>query len=599
MNTSIYDYITEQESEFLMSVQITNNWPWNFQEHVRKSFLYFNSKFTSGDQDSRPFANIIRPILNLQFRAEGFDVKDIVLYINDKVNYFKSFLVKKYHQKWARENEIDTFIDKLVETWIVYGGVLVKKTSDKKPEVVPWQRIAFCDQTSIMSGPIAEKHYFSPDELKDYEKRGWYNVDEAIVLSKPEKTRQQVVSKTPGRYVEVYEVHGIFPLSWLYDRDEQGNYTGKYFSEDQDPSTYVQQVHICCAYDTKEGKKGITLYKAREKEVPYKFCPRDEIFGRALGFGGAEELFEAQIWANYSEIMKKELLDQASKIIYQTMDENLANKNNTVNMVSGQIVKTTDPNGLRQIDTFPRNLNLFENSFEKWQTQARTMGAANEAILGEPPTAGTPFKSVELQAMESHSLHEYRKGKLAIFVDEIYRDWIMPYISREITNGDEFLATLDLDEMQYVADNVVRNTVNNRVKEMVLSGELPEPEAVEELKRQTREDFARQGNKRFIQILKGELKNAPMSVEISIAGKQKNLVNYTDKLVNVFRTILTNPQILQSPPMAKLFNDIIESSGLTPVDFTGFSFIAPQPQASLAQTEPLQNVAQQPKLIPA
>ncbi|MEK7520029.1 MAG: 50S ribosomal protein L25 [Patescibacteria group bacterium] len=42
------------------------------------------------------------------------------------------------------------------------GGVLVKNINEKKPEVVELLSLAFCDQTSILSGPFGVKHYFNP-----------------------------------------------------------------------------------------------------------------------------------------------------------------------------------------------------------------------------------------------------------------------------------------------------------------------------------------------------------------------------------------------------------------------------------------------------
>ena len=37
-----------------------------------------------------------------------------------------------------------------------FGGTIVKDVNDVAPEVVPLQRIAFCDQTDILSGTIAD-----------------------------------------------------------------------------------------------------------------------------------------------------------------------------------------------------------------------------------------------------------------------------------------------------------------------------------------------------------------------------------------------------------------------------------------------------------
>src|SRR3990167_635946 len=99
---TIYQLIKSEEENFKLPIQIADNWDWNLPEHARKSLLYKNSQYTKGTAD-RPFKNITRPILNLQYRAEGFDVKDILLYVDDVKNYYKSLLLRKYHERWARE----------------------------------------------------------------------------------------------------------------------------------------------------------------------------------------------------------------------------------------------------------------------------------------------------------------------------------------------------------------------------------------------------------------------------------------------------------------------------------------------------------------
>ena len=79
---NVHDYITEQESAFKQPIHLEDGWWWNFRDHIRRSFLYKNSQFLkkNEDRDKRPYKNIIRPILNIQYRTEGFDVKDIELY---------------------------------------------------------------------------------------------------------------------------------------------------------------------------------------------------------------------------------------------------------------------------------------------------------------------------------------------------------------------------------------------------------------------------------------------------------------------------------------------------------------------------------------
>ena len=604
----IYSFITTEEANFKLPIPFADTGTWNMYSHVNLTVKYKNSIYRDGYDENRPFKNIIRPILNLAYRAEGFDVKDIVLFVNDKVNYFKSFLVRKFHEMWARKVGLDTFIDELVEAWVDFGGVLVKDINNERPEVVPWQRISFVDQTDVLSGPICEKHYLSPNQLKETEKKGWKNVDQVITLARKETNVKTAEygrrAETPGKYIEVYELHGAFPRHWLYDKDEGGNYSGKYFdetNEESEDNEYVGQVHVCAFYQTPEGmKRGITLYKSRENTLPYKLSLRDKIFGRALGLGGAEELFQDQVWTNYGTIHIKNMLDAASKIVFQTTDPAYANRNKIQGMENLEITVVEDEKEIRQIDTRPLNIAVFENSVKEWEAHARQMGAANESILGESPSAGTPFKLQELITAESHSLHEYRKGQLATFVDEVYRDWIIPYIAREISKGQEFLAELDLEELRAIADNLVIKETNAMVKEMILNGQDVFSEDLQAHKQMVRDDFMKGGSKRFVEILKGELKSAPIDIEINIVGKQKDLVGRTDKLVNILRQMIStyNPQtqtfmIFEDPRMLKLFNQIIESSGLSPIDF----YAPPQVRQPMnPNVNSLAQLAQRPEL---
>jgi hypothetical protein len=215
--------------------------------------------------------------------------------------------------------------------------------------------------------------------------------------------------------------------------------------------------------------------------------------------------------------------------------------------------------------------------FDKWDEEmlehARTTGAAQEAIMGDQPPANTPFKSVEYQAMESHSLHKYRIGKYAKFIEEMYKDWFIPYMVKQITKGIKFLSELDLDDMQKVADEAVKNKAKKLLKKRVLSSQVVFPDELKLYKDVIREEFMKD-NKKFLEILKEEFKSLPIKVKVNVSSKQKDLASWTDKLVGVFRQIIgsVNPQtgqsMLDDPRVAKLFNDILVSAGLSPIDFS-------------------------------
>jgi hypothetical protein len=595
----VYAYIKQEESRYqVMPVPVVEGYEWLMFEHVRLTTLYLNSQYKTGKEDSKPFRNIILPKVNLEHRAVEFDLDEIEFFVNSDENY-KSFLVKKFHERWALEHDLADFLDKLSETYTDYGGVLVKNTNDAL-ELVPFQRLAFVDQTDMMSGPVCEKHQYSPDQLMDMAAKGWGNpkngatatLEEIITLAKSEKANSQnqggngtqSKAKTPGKYIEVYELHGTLPESFLDP-------------ENGDPNKFVRQMQIVAFYQKKgsDGKAGITLFAGKEKASLYKAFRRDEVYGRALGRGAVEELFEPQVWVNYSEIAKTDMLTQLSKVIYQTDDQSFKTRNGTAEMENGDVLTYADGKPLTQLNTQAINLTAFENAVTSWDLQAQQIAAATDPIAGAPAPSNTPGELGILQNQEAHSLHEYRKGRLSIFVTEIYRDWVIPKVKRAVASGSQFLADLSTDEMGQLVDQVVAHEFNKTIIAKVLSGEIVYPDDAQALEQAYRKQFFKSGNKKLITILEGELSDLPLEVEVNITDKQRNMGLMAQKFSAIFtqavNVLQLNPNFFtEHPEMAKLFNEIVESYGLSALAF-GINGTLPTPQQ---QQPPQQTSNQQP-----
>ena len=595
INDTIFSYITQQEQAYRRPIDINRVWKWNMFDHIELSELYKYSQLSTGKDDFKPVKNITRPILNLQYRTEDIDVKDVQMYIDDPDRFHLSFLIKKYHDDvFVVENDLDSFFDKLNESRIDFGAGLSKKLAGPRPEVVPLQTIAFCDQTDMLSGPIGLKHFYSPDQLLEMSSVGWGNtlkgatitLKELIALSRDEKNEagEAASVKTPGRYIEIYEVHGNLPK--------------RYFDDEDVSEEYETRLWVVAFYQKENSgdKEGVILYTEIESESPFKVVKRDDVHGRALGFGGAEELFESQVWVNYDMIRMQDMLDSASKTILKASGKNgaaIAQRSRIRDMDNNEIIDVGEGGDLSQVDMYPRNFALFEKSIQGWEAHAQQMGAANDALMGISPSSGTPFKLQELVTDNSKGTHDFRRGQFAKHIEEIYKDWIIPHIAKKITEGSRFLSTLDIEEMQYIADSLIRNESIKMKREFVLSngGLAPAPEMVQQFEEQVREQFRKRGPKYFIEILKGEFKDPSICVKINVAGKQKNLNSMTDKIVNIFRFVFSNPQgfsqVMQLPGMAKSFNSILEFSGLSPVDFYGIEKLAmAQPQGQAQQGVP-------------
>jgi hypothetical protein len=564
---NVFDYIKQEKTAYeTRGVPLTPNWEWSMRDHINRSFSLKNSKFTTGNNDNkRPFKNIIIPIANVNYRTEGFDVKDVELYVDDSDYFHLSLLARKYHEKWARENNIDTAIDESVESHFDYGLILVKNVNETRPEVVPLQRIAFCDQTDILSGPICEVHHLSIDQLLDM-KGKWYDdeIDMAVAQAEAKKnvSLANKDAKTPGKYIEAFELHGTFPLTWLNKGEEE-----EYTKEDG----YHPQIYIATYYKGEDGRdKGICLFKGKEYKPVYKAYKRTSRFGTACGMGGIEELFDPQTWANYSEIHLQKMLETTSKIVIKA-SKAAVDRNNTTELKNGQIIKVETGEIFEQVVIQPFNKAAFDNYVNAWEQQARTLGSASDPALGLNSKSGTPLGETQIVTSQGEGIHEYRQGKIASFWGEIYRDWVITRLQKDMSRGDKWVDELSLDELQEVAERVAVNATNKRVAEMVLANQSVTPEDQETMRNFIKSEFMKGGKKRFLEIAEAEFKKLPLKLKFNIAGKQKYMAEMVNKLNGVFRTVFANPAVLQAPGMGELFNNILESSGLSPINFASFT----------------------------
>ena len=596
---TIFEYATQEESSYkTREIQVSDNVTWNMYTYLTQGFNLKNGWFINASNNlltKHPFKNIILQILEFRYAAEDRDVKDILFHIDDPEKHHISFLVKKYWKNvYTVENDIDSFIDDIIEEKVDFGGCLVEKGSGAVPKARGLREIAFCDQTDLLGGPIGFKFNFSPDALRDKAKLGWGDekngadipLERLIFNAKNQKdapAQEGLQNQVTGKNIEVYVVRGQMPESYLNDSGKE--------------EVMVNQIQVIAFYQDEKNpnnKTGVTLYKNKETEEVFKFHTPKKIYNRALGKGTIEELTDAQIWTNFAEIQKVNMLKAASKIVFQTTDESYANRQKIRDMENLEITTTKDGATISQVPTGSPNIQLFNQALVEWENHARILGGATEALLGIQPPAGSPFRLQERVVFEGKKPHERRAGKFDKFLEEIIRDWVLPHMAREITKGKKFLVTLSYDEMAWLTERIATNRAAKEQVEAVLSGRIPED--FEALKERFRQDFAQGGNEKFLEILKDELKGIEMKVEIVVSNKQTDLGLMVDKLVNVLRQYLAAPQMRQDPIATKLLNKILEASGLSSVDFDAVNRTLPLALPEQT-TKPIQDIAKREAIV--
>ncbi len=592
MIKDIYSYVKAEETNFESDkIRIGDNWDWNFRDHVQLIFHLKNGVFYTGENNFlRAFKQVMRPLLRLSYWTEDIELKDVVFFIEGQNGRVLSFLVKKYHDEvYARENDLDTFIDEITESDIDYGGVLVQKTSKARPEVMSLNSIAFCDQTDALGGPVGFKHTFSPDALRKMSAMGWgeesngatISIDELIVLADDNKAPDTMgntkTNQVPGKVIEVYIVRGNLPEAYLEDND---NY-----------EEWYNQLQIIAFYTDKNKKKvGVTLYRKKEDEGNLMFHTSEKIHGRALGFSDGEMLIQPQVWTNFLTIHKTGLLEAASKNVVYTDDEGFGGKNNLSDVENLEVLKVAEG---RKFDFVPTvggdNIAVISNAVNEWFEAAQLDTAAFDPIMGKEAASGTTFKGQERTVAQGRGWHDRRRGQRAKFIELVYRQLIIPKIAKEITKGKKFLATLSAEELTWVVDQLATNHANDKIKKaMIEEGKVLSKEEQDQITRTFKENFIKGGNKRILEILEGEFDDIEIKMGINVAGKQKDLVNLSDKLLSIFQFVFANPTgfqtAMQIPALAKSFQDILEFSGLNQTDF--ISLLTPPAQPLPQEGQP-------------
>lgn len=589
-NPDIHDWVTNEENLFQTDeIKVGDNWWWNFRNHVQMIFHLKNGLFFTGQNNwLRAFKNIMEPILELSYWTEDLEVKDVTFFIESEVGKVLSFFVKKYHDEvYTREHDLDTLFDEITESDLDYGGVIVQEGANR-PEIISLNSVAFCDQTDILGGAIAFKYYFSPSKLRGMSKFGWgeekngatISLEDLCTLATFEKDTGGMIgdkqNKVPSKTIEVYVVRGNMPDHYLKDNN--------------DMEYYCNQLQIIAEYyDKDNNKQGVFLYRKEASEDDLKFFTSKAVYMRALGRGVGERLLHPQIWTNFLTIHKMAMLEAGAKSPLVTDDPTWTQKNKIQDMENLEVTTIEDGKEVKLIQTInPTNIQLYDNDINFWYEHAQNAGAAQDPILGKEAASGTTFRGQERSVAQGRGSHDKRRGQRAKFIEDIYRSWIIPDITKEILKGKKFMATLSTEEITWVANELAESLTTKRVKDMILyEGKMVSKEEQDALRQITKDTFLKKGNKHLLQILKDEFSDVELKIGINVAGKQKNLVELSDKLLSIFQFIFANPQGFQSamqiPALAKSFENILEYGGMSIADFSTLMQAPTQPIVSPIQ----------------
>jgi hypothetical protein len=548
----------------------------NPKEIIRRVEFYTNSEYLSGNKDSlgrqKPFYNVSNYRVTTAKTNTDLDVKDIRYEPDSLKDAIPAMLINHELYKNLKDTNFSLTLNEMGMTRPKYGGLLVKKTKkDGKLniEVVDWVNVDF-DPGDVLGGAIIETFYMQPSELAE-RSDVWDNVDAVL------KEHNRVNKNKPAK-IEVKQISGDFPESLYPDNENNNDYV--------DNGKYARM----CMYVAYIGKKKYLLYYEYEKNVEYKYLPWETI-GKGLGRGVVEDGFESQWAINDAMISMKNAMELSGKVVLAT-DSQKVSGNAITGVDNGHIFELEPGRSITSLNLSASSLPQFQNIIELWNQQYDRVASTFDANTGEAPTAGTPYSQTALLNQVANTPFEYRREEWGIFLNEILNDWILPEIKKNIKKAHYLTSEFSDEELDLIDESIANLETNKMIIDTVLNGGMIEEGVPEQYNSQVRQELAKRGKKREIDIPEGFL-DVEGRLTANITGELKNKAALLQSLDSIFKTVVStfNPNTgtygaLQDPALSKIFGQIIEMSG---VPFSSAQF-RPTQQADVSAIQPTQPI---------
>lgn len=584
MQNSIHQLVREAEDNFLNgSVSLSQYVDWSMHDTIETVDAYYNSKFTSGSEDSlgrpKPFFNICTAAVNVWYRATDLDRKNIRIIPDKSSNTALAFIANVLLQQWMKDSRFGVFLNEWGRTLAKYGSAVVKfveQDGELHASVVPWNRF-IADPIDFNAIPRVEKLYYTPSQLR---KHPLYDKEQVeLLIETAQESRETLDGETKDNksdFIEVYEVHGELPLSNLTDKEE-------------DNETFVQQMHVI-AYSALKGSKteynDFSLYRGRESKDPYMLTHLIPEEGRTLAIGAVESLFEAQWMANHSIKNEKDTLDLSTKLFFQTPDTNFQGRNVLTQVEVGEIFTHKENMPITQVNNTKSDIVQLQNFRTSWLALASEITSTPDAIKGQTLPSGTPYSLGAFLGAQANSLFEIMTENKGLQLEEMMRTFVLPHLKTKMDSKDEIVAILDeqsiteIDAM-YIPREAVKR-YNKRTAESIFelaenpNAPIPSPFQQEVEEQGVKESLAPLGNKRFFKpdevgekTWKEALKDLEMELIVEVTNENTDKQATLTTLATIFQTVAGNPAVLQDPNAKMLFNAILkETNVISPIQLS-------------------------------
>ena len=558
---TIYEYVQAQITSYPQKALDLKYRSFNQYDTLNQIVAYTDSHYTSGQIDERnrrkPFFNISNRILHKQRTAEDIDTKDINLTTQRPDHYAKSMLMSVANKKWMKLTNFPLTLNKMTETRGRFGGLLVKKVIKDGMVTIEVADLSqlITDPVDIASGTKIDPQKYNASELIDMKKSGWYNIDEAIALNEMDDSTDNT------DYIDVYIIDGVLPRT--------------YKDENAEKNEYSHQMHVITLSTTlddngDEKTEGITLYCSETKENVYKYLPYENVSGRSLGRGMVEQSFEAQMSINEIIINEKNTMDVTGKALATVQGGSGIKGSNILDgYVDGTVIEDTTGT-LKPFQFQANNISYNQTMRQAWTNNNDGQASVLDVNTGDMPASAT-FRGQALQNQNADALFGLRREEMGIFLQEIYRDWIIPYLKKWVKTQEFMEMELSAEDMQRVIEDYSYNVGQNLATKRYFEGKYDDAVAGTKFQQmaldadfeaQAVRDQLRSGDKNWIKSDSKYLDGIEFDLDILITDEQVNKQVFLSNQVDALNSYFANLQTLRQDPNAqKQYNAILNTMG--------------------------------------
>lgn len=566
-------------------------------EIIRESEFMSSGHYMSGDEDEdgniKPYRDVITRILENQRSAEEVDTKDAEIKTDEPDYYVRAMLLSKFNQDWMEENHIAQLHNEAIETRGKTGGLLLKVLEyedEMEIEVVDWNSFAG-DAADLPNGLKVIPHFYTPaDLIHEAQERGWdMEAVKRIIELYAEADQDEDMKlqrETTGKYILVREVSGTLSRQYMDDEAEEHEYSF--------------QVHYIAGSEffTEEGEMGETLSSTEHEDNIFYYLPykKRTLSGKTIGIGMVERSRHAQIASNKGAQNYDKAMDLASTHVLQSASKNLKGKNVLKNLKSGTILKHDDGKPISGVDMSPQSLAHLPGYLMDWQNvlDRATNTYAIATGNGEDLPADMTYRLGAVLDQNAQSPFDLRREEYSIFWNRIYKDRIIPFFIRKMRNKKELKLRFSPEEIKKLDEDMARYQANQKVLTKYMNGEYDNVPPVmkfavmqteiETMMADVQEGLKKGKNRRTItDFPDGYWDGAEGRFYVDMVGERNSknaLLGSVDTVL--MRYLQFKPQLDQDPEARRLFNQIVKTAGLEPIDFNESAPAQQQPQAQQA-----------------